>query len=106
MVKVEEMGFTRPDIKKSNHLPPYPFLIEPYQDLFAVINPILDILIGNMNVGGNLVRGIDAFFICEQIVFDIVKEKIGPVPVHGPDAEAVVDLLISDLLNNVLPTPI
>ena len=101
MVKVDEKLFDRPVEFPSNHLPPYPFLIEPFQDLYGVIDPLIDFIISKVDVGPNVILGIDAFYVCEQILWDIVKPIGIPIEVHGIDGQAVVDKLINEMIDGI-----
>ena len=45
--------------------------------------------------------GIDAFYVCEKILWEIV-EPIGiPIEVHGIDGQAVVDKLINEMIEGI-----
>jgi hypothetical protein len=99
---VEEQIFERPsDFGPSNHLPPYPFFIEPYQDIFGVIDPLIDFIIGKVDVGPNQINGIDAFVVCEKILWEIVEPIGVPIVVNGIDGQAVVDMFIKELIDAV-----
>jgi hypothetical protein len=50
-----------------------------------MIDPLIEFLLSKVDVGPNEFHGIDAFYVCEKILWEIV-EPIGiPIKVYGID---------------------
>ena len=62
---------------------------------------MIEFLLSKVEVGPNVIMGIDAFYVCEKILWEIV-EPIGiPIEVHGIDGQAVVDKLINEMIDGI-----
>ena len=59
-------------------------------------------MISLVDVGPNVINGIDAFFVCEKIIWEIV-EPIGiPIPIIGTvDPFVVVDQILNEIIGKV-----